>query len=257
VSITFRGILAALAVLVVTALCLRLGFWQLDRLEQRRALNAALAAAAELPPLELDAGAFRAIDEDPARHLYRRVRVSGTLLHEEEVVLRGRSHGGRPGVHLVTPLRLEDGGGVVLVNRGWAPSPDAATIDPREHHEPGLRGAEGILQWVPTSGAESVPVPIDVHGRTVHTLRRLDYPTLRARLDQSLLPLYVQLVPSESPPPGQPARVPLPELTNGPHLGYAIQWFSFAGIALFGFGYLVLTQRRRAERPRPRAARSP
>jgi surfeit locus 1 family protein len=59
-----------------------------------------------------------------------------------------------------------------------------------------------------------------------------------------LLPVYLQL--SEQDPPqveGLPAPAPLPELSEGPHLGYALQWFAFATIALVG--YVVLLRRGR------------
>ncbi|HEX2201797.1 MAG TPA: SURF1 family cytochrome oxidase biogenesis protein, partial [Longimicrobium sp.] len=147
-KISFRGALGAAFIVGMCALCVRLGFWQLDRLEQRRARNAALAARIAEPPLVLDAATLRAIAADPARYVDRRARAAGAYDAAGEVVLRGRASGGNPGVHLVTPLVLP-GGTAVLVNRGWVPSPDAATVDPRPYLEPGARTVEGVLQAIP------------------------------------------------------------------------------------------------------------
>src|SRR3954451_88444 len=144
-----RAALAVAFVLAMCALCVRLGFWQLDRLAQRRARNHALEAALKLPPLEWDAPTAALIERDPERFINRKLRARGQYDPAGEVILRGRALDGAPGVHLVTPLRAPGVGHVLLVNRGWAPSPDAATLDPAPWAEAGPVSVEGILQEVP------------------------------------------------------------------------------------------------------------
>jgi surfeit locus 1 family protein len=243
--VTARGIAAALVVLVVAAVCVRLGFWQLDRLEQRRTRNAAAAEALALPPLELRGAELAAISREPERYVGRRARVVGIYDPAGETVLRGRSHAGRPGVHVVTPLLVEGSDTVVLVNRGWVPSPDGATVDLQPLREPGVHDIVGLLQLVPHAGAESAPTESEVSGARRTTYRRLDLATLEAQLPYPLLPLYVVQLPDASLPE-LPVRVPAPTLDEGSHLSYAVQWFSFAAIAVIGF--LVAVWRRvRAE----------
>ncbi|HEX2093586.1 MAG TPA: SURF1 family protein [Longimicrobiaceae bacterium] len=238
---TPRGVLAALLVLAVAATCVRLGFWQLDRLEQRRARNAAIRAAQALPLLEMDSAAAAAVASDPGAHLNRRVRVRGVYDPAREVVLRGRAREGRPGVHLVTPLRIAGGTAVVLVNRGWIPSPDATTVERGRFAAGGVREVVGILQEVPRTGNRGQP---SARGGGDTTYRRLDLEVARARSPLPVLPLYVQQLPdSTAPAAGPPHPVPPPALDEGPHLGYAIQWFSFAAIAVIGFGVMVLRRR--------------
>lgn len=240
-KLSFRGALAAAFVLVMCAVCVRLGFWQLDRLEQRRARNAAQEAALRQPPVELGGAAVAEIRDDPARFVGRRVRVRGTYLPAGEVVLRGRVHGGRPGVHLATPMAIEGGGGaLVLVNRGWVPSPDAATVDAARYAEPGAHVVDGVLQEIPATddGGE----PSGAEG--ARTFRRLDRAALRSSLGPALLPLYVQQLPgADSARAAPPVRVGLPPPGEGPHLGYAVQWFSFAAIGLIGLGILLFRAR--------------
>src|SRR5205814_8983881 len=108
--------------LLVAAICVRLGVWQLDRLHERRQRNALLLAARARPPLEVDGS----LPADSARD--RRLVARGVYDYTHERLWHGRSYEGVPGVDLVTPLRLA-GGAAVLVDRGWAPSPDAFHVE--------------------------------------------------------------------------------------------------------------------------------
>ena len=196
--------LGVAAVLVATV-CVFLGRWQLDRLAQRRARNAVLAARLALPPLPVG----RDILADSARQ--RRVVAQGVYDFSAERTWPGRSFQGTPGVALVTPLRLADGS-AVLVDRGWAPSPDAFHVDHTLYREPDTATVTGIA-LIPPRGRGDVAVT-------------------------GFLPFVIQLE-SADPARGLPRRWPSPTFDDGPHLSYAIQWFSFAVIALVGTAVLI------------------
>jgi surfeit locus 1 family protein len=240
VRITGWGVTAALLALVVAAVCIRLGFWQLDRLADRRALNAELAASLAEEPVRLPgvAGSVRAAPED---FLYRRATVRGRFVPERTVLLRGRFHAGQPGVHVVIPMELA-GGEVLLVNRGWVPAPDGATVDSVPVPPGGEVTVSGTLQAVPRTDDGGRPSPPEAAPGTGGTFQRLDREALAAHLPR-LLPLYLQ-ESVEGAADGLPVPVPPPELSDGPHLGYAIQWFSFAAIALVGLAVVLLRRRR-------------
>jgi surfeit locus 1 family protein len=198
--------LGVLAILVATV-CVLLGRWQLNRLAQRRARNSVLAARLALPPLPVR----RDVTADSARQ--RRVVTHGVYDFSAERTWPGRSFQGTPGVALITPLHLADGS-VVLVDRGWAPSPDAFHVDHALYREPDTATVTGIA-LIPPRGRGDV----DVAG---------------------FLPFVIQLETPEPPPDrGLPRRWPLPAFDDGPHLSYAIQWFSFALIALVGTAVLI------------------
>ena len=241
---TAKGWIAGVLAVTVALVCIRLGFWQLDRLDQRREDNAAVAAATSRPALFLDAAAMAEIHRHPADYLYRRAVVEGVPMAGQEIVLRGRSHLGQPGVHLVTPLRLE-GGGVVLINRGWVPSPDAATVDPREYRVAGPMRIEGMLQEMPPGGVDPQPAEVEIGDTSVVTHRRLSPEILPPPLAEALPPLYLQQTPGRDAGSTPPVPVPEPSLDEGPHLGYAVQWFSFGAIALFGFLFVAISRARR------------
>ncbi len=200
-----RDVGLAVIAVVVAGVCVWLAFWQLDRLHQRRARNAVLAARLALPPLPVR----RDITADSARQ--RRVVAQGVYDFSAERTWPGRSFQGTPGVALVTPLRLADGS-AVLVDRGWVPSPDAFHVDHTLYREPDTATVTGIA-LIPPRGRGDVAVA-------------------------GFLPFVVQL---ESPDPtrGLPRRWPPPTFDDGPHLSYAIQWFSFALIALVGTAVLI------------------
>src|SRR5688572_6110495 len=133
-------LLLALVFLAFAAVCVRLGVWQLDRLAARRAVNAAALARRGLPEVALPARL-------PAESLSGRpVRATGRYDRTAEIVLRGQVFGGVPGVVLVTPLRIEGAGDtVVLVERGFVPSPDALTLPPdAELDEAGAQEVRGL-----------------------------------------------------------------------------------------------------------------
>lgn len=245
--ITWAGLGAALLALVVASVCIRLGFWQLGRLEQRRSLNFVIERAMALPPLQLDQRLLDSIARDPVPFVYRAARISGRYEQSGEVLLRGRSHAGSPGVHLVAPFRMAGDSSLLLVNRGWLPSPDGATVDPRGYRDTAEVTVEGILQLVPAAASGAIHAPIALPDTQIDSYRRLDRPTLTRVLGTEPPPVYLQRTPSASVA-APPIPVPHPTLDGGPHLGYAIQWFAFAAVALIGFAVTVLVRRRKPEK---------
>lgn len=202
----------AVAAVVAATVCVGAGIWQLRRLDQRRARNALIAARRALPPLELGRGA---VAVDSVRQ--RRVMAHGTYDFSAEQTWPGRSFQGTPGVALVTPLRLADGS-AVLVDRGWVPSPDAYHVDRTLYREPDSAGIVG-LAVIPPRGRGDVNTT-------------------------GYLPFVIQLeVPDPPVERGLPRRWPLPSLDDGSHLSYAIQWFSFAAIALVGTAALLRSRK--------------
>src|SRR5207302_6985811 len=108
--------------LLVAAICVRLGVWQLDRLHERRQRNALLLAARARPPLQVDGS----LPADSARD--RRLVARGVYDYADERLWHGRRYEGVAGVDLV-PALLLTGGAAVVVGRGVAPSPDAVRVD--------------------------------------------------------------------------------------------------------------------------------
>ncbi len=248
VSITTRGLLASIGVLLVALACVRLGFWQLDRLRQRRASNTLLQARLAAPPVELGSA-----PRDSAGWLYRRVLLHGRLDTPHSIILPGLAYRGTPGAHVLTPLLL-DNGEAVLVDRGWMPAADGATVDFEHLPDSTLVSTPGIVLRFPgeepwrRSLPASARVGTPVSGGFRRVWFAMDETALRNQFPYPLGATLVSLLPV----PGVtalPVRSPLPALDEGPHLGYAIQWFSFAAIAVIG--WLVLVARGSVPRTGP------
>lgn len=222
---------AHLGLVAVVATCVSLGLWQLRRLDARRGYEALVAERSGRAPVELAALAADPMVVDPATVAYRRVIVEGRFDPEHEVVLVGRSLDGRPGNHLLTPLLLDDGRALV-VDRGWVPyelrSPPVAQARPPE----GRVVVEGVV--LPPSEDRSA-------GGNPALVTAIDLKRLGGRVPAPLLPFALLLQDVDPASPADlPVVVPPPGPEEGPpHLSYAVQWFSFATIAVLVYAVLV------------------
>ncbi len=219
-------------------LCVRLGIWQLDRLAQRRAFNAHVSAMRALPALRLPSS------EDLTQMEWRAVRAEGTYDFEHQVAIRNQYHEDRYGYHLLTPLRLADGR-AVLVDRGWIPAEgNSQPADWRRYDQAGTVAVSGVIRLSQSRGAllgAADPTP----GPNPSRLDFWVYVNLErigAQLPYPLLAVYIQLDPEPGrsilPIPAQPAL----ELSEGPHLGYAVQWFTFAALLTLGYPFYLRKQ---------------
>jgi surfeit locus 1 family protein len=229
--------LLAVALLVATT-CVALGVWQIARLHQKQQFNAAVRAGLSAPPAPLDTLLSGEVDADAVR--YRRAEATGTYDTAHEFVLYGRTQRSQAGNHFLTPLRLADGR-AILVDRGWVPldvdEPGTARVAPPA----GDVEVAGVL--FPSEGD-----PPGAEGRSTvagTTLAKVDLARIQSQLPYRIVPDYLLLQRQSPPQPDRfPEPAPLPELSEGPHLGYAVQWFTFAAIAVAGFVVLALRERR-------------
>jgi surfeit locus 1 family protein len=215
--------------LAAAAGCVRLGFWQLDRLAQRRARNAIVFAGLRADPVDASL-----VPRDTNLSHYRRVRVTGTPDYANEIVLGPRARNVDPGVYIITPIRIAGSDTAVLVNRGWVYSPDAMSVDLSRFHEDTTTFV-GYAEPVSVGG---VAAEIPGHART---LRRMQREALSRAIPYPVAPFYV-IVTGDSAlsVSGSPIlRLGEPPIDEGPHKSYAFQWFGFALVALVGVGVIV------------------
>ncbi len=198
-----------------------LGFWQLDRLEEKRTFNDSLEAGLAAP--------VTPIGELPEGATYRRVSAEGTYDPEfEALVLRARD--GVSGYHVLTPLVLEDGS-AVLVDRGWVPIQYDRPRDPWFAAPLGTISVTGML-W-PDQEGSGVPDEFP------DVVRRIDPEIQAAFAPYALRPEYLVLSTQDPGQGGLPIVVEPPTLAEGPHLGYAVQWFVFVGVVVVGYPILL------------------
>ena len=229
-----RFLLLALS-LLVAAVCIRLGVWQLHRLGERRTRNAEAAAQMALPPLDLLHGDRTVVPR------YRRITARGTFDFAHEVALMARPRNGSPGVHIATPLVLAGTDTGVIVLRGWAYSADAATLEFARWREPDTTTITGYV--LPFDADQ----PISDSSATIpQAVRRLDHARLERRVGHPLAGYFVLMTAGGGSRDSTPERFSDPKLDEGSHKSYAVQWFLFATI--FGVGGTFVVLRRTAPR---------
>jgi len=230
-----RRILLFGLVILMSAGTASLGVWQLRRLAARRAVNRAALAGRELPRL-LPQGTGH-----PRLSPNRRVLLRGKLDEAREFVLRGRLLRGIPAVLIVTPLRLTGSDTAVLLNRGYVPAPDAVDPGAATWSEQGRSDFPGVLLDLPDRGDGE---PLLHRGR--ETWHSLDRTAMAARLPYPIAAMYLVVEPDSADGNAHtvqgtvyPFRAEPPEMDDGPHLMYAIQWFGIS-VAMVAFGWLFI-----------------
>jgi len=224
------------------ALMIWLAFWQLDRLDHRRAFNDLVAEQIDQPPAPLEQLLAEAGD-DPESIEWRQTIVTGQYL-PDQILWFNRSQDGIAGDNVLTALVTESDT-TVVVNRGFVPLgvdvPAAPTVETELLAR--VRIPQERQRGELTDPSEA--------GAAVTEVRRIDLGQLSAQLPGEVAPVYLDLIDAiPTIGPNDPVPVPAPTLNEGPHLSYAAQWFIFAVCVLVGWVLAV----RRSIRSRQRAA---
>jgi surfeit locus 1 family protein len=233
-----KWLLTTLLVFLGTAVCARLGIWQLDRLEQRRAFNTQVESMRAAEPLDLN----NELPENVSTMEWRAVTVTGEYDFENQVALRNQYNGDQYGYHLVTPLLFN--GTAVLVDRGFIPADgNSAPADWRVYDEEGTVTVIGQIrlgQVKPAFGGVADALP--ENGEMLFVWNNLNLEQIAAQLEFSILDVYIQpnveIGDTIPPIPFQPVV----EITEGSHFGYALQWFAFVTILFVGYPFYLRKQ---------------
>lgn len=230
-------------VLVLGAVFVRLGEWQLHRLEGKRESNAIVVNHESNPVIPLSQRGYDVVhDEDQ----WQRVTVTGTFDPSHQLEVRYRSNNGATGTEVLTPLHTADGH-IVLIDRGFItrekgeappetlPAPPTGTVTVMGH----LRRSE--------NGTDEAIHP------ALNSIRLINAPAISAWMGTEVMDGYIGLLEITPAQDGGFVPVATPTLDEGPHFWYAVQWFMFTGIALTGLvvfirGDIVARRKEKAAR---------
>ena len=216
-----------------------LGNWQLDRLAQRKERNATTIANEQKPvqPFEL-VFTHPITDADQ----WQRVEARGTFEADHQFVVRYRSNSGVDGYEVVTPLRTASG--AVLVDRGFIPLERGTRIPSVAPAPPA--GEVTVVGHVRRSekGRRAATTPAG------NQVRLINSDAIAATLPYEIESGYIGLITIQPEQLGGFQPIQLPELSDGPHFWYAVQWFMFTAVAVAGIVVFIRgdLQARREER---------
>ena len=224
----------ALVVLLVPAF-IWLGFWQLDRAEQRAVavnLQRDNVAAEPVPVEELTSVGGEVSPEDR----WRTVEATGTWDSENQVLLRNRDGSQGVGFHVLTPLITEDGTGL-LVNRGWIDRGETALDTPEIPPVPeGEIEVAGRLHFGETEENTGLR---ERDGMPEGQIMFVDVDRIAGELPYPIYGGYVELISQDPVPDVAPERVSLREEDSGMSASYAVQWWVFTVVVVVGWIVLI------------------
>ena len=232
----------ALAVFVVALAFafVNLGSWQLDRLDQRRERNSAVVVHENSPVADFAAVFTRTIVEADQ---WQRVAVRGTFDPDHQIMVRYRSQGPAIGYEVLTPLRTT-AGAWVLVDRGFGIKPGYEDYPATLPAPP--TGEVAIIGYVrrDEQGSTAAVTPV----APSNTVRLINSDAIEATLPYPLVNGFISAVETTPAQSGELAPITPPDLTEGNHFSYALQWFMFAGMAGLGLVLLIRSDVRAMQR---------
>jgi cytochrome oxidase assembly protein ShyY1 len=224
-----------------------LGNWQLDRLAQRKERNATTITNEQKPVQPYEQVFTHPITDADQ---WQRVEARGTFDADHQFVVRYRSNGGADGYEVLTPLRTASG--AVLVDRGFIPLERGTRI-------PSVAPA-------PPTGEVTVVghVRRNERGRRAATapagnqVRLINSDAIAVTLPYEIESGYIGLLTVQPEQQGGFQPIQLPDLSEGPHFWYAVQWFLFTAIGVAGIVVFIRgdLRARREEREDALAAQS-
>jgi surfeit locus 1 family protein len=214
---------ASLGFLALIALFVNLGFWQLHRADEKKALLASREQRGRDEPVRLSG-----TEADAESLRYRRVTVAGEYDPDHQFLVDNQVRDQQPGYLVLTPLRIAGSDRAVLVNRGWVP----LGVDRTHRPEVGLKAREarvaGVVDTFPRVGFKLKGA--EVPGSGWPSLVQVPEPErLAERLGYKVLPYQVLLDPAA--PEGYARAWHEVALDPAKNQGYALQWFLFATVA--------------------------
>ncbi len=232
------GLAPTLLLIVCLPVFVGLGFWQLERADEKLRLQAEYDARAGSPPVTI-----APYPQTPGELQFYRVRARGHYDSGYQILLDNRVYQGRAGYHVITPLKVEGGEARVLVNRGWVPLGTARAQLPDIEAPLGLQEITGIAT-VPAEKVFSLgdPTPVSTHWPQVW--QHMDLGRYAALVPFPLQPVVVLLDPAL--PGGYVREWQRLDTGIAVHQGYAVQWFALAAALLGGYLFYGLRARRRS-----------
>lgn len=209
--------------------------WQWHRLSDRQDYNLQIQSQIDKAPVELSE--VVSIDSNSktvsANSQWRTVEMTGVWLTEQQVLVRKKSLESNLGLWVVTPLKLQDGT-IIMINRGWTAAANSAVDSPAVAELPS--GIIEVLGRVREVQQRTKPAPTDLPEGQVDRIIPLEIVDNPNTVSNA----YVEMTASRPESKSSDIRtLPEPEVTEGAHRSYALQWMFFEIMTIIGWVILV------------------
>ena len=202
-------------------LCLWAAQWQYQRGVDRHARNVLIAEQSQLPPIE-----FKNLLGNIADYEWRKISLRGSFDDKNQILLRNRYHDGMYGFEQLTLFVFDER--KIWVDRGWVKAGSDATVPPQlQPTNQGLISIDGRLRL-------DSSLPRGKFFAVANDSERNLVSQLDARRGIQTEKFYIDLISASDDSMNPDVPVDLPELSDGPHMAYALQWLFFAGLVIYG-----------------------
>lgn len=222
------SMLATVGLVILLPVLVSLGFWQLNRAEQKRAIQAQYDARSRDERVEVGSQLQQA---DDLR--FYRVIAYGTYQPQYQLLIDNRVQDGRVGYYVITPLRIGSSSTLVLINRGWVPMGETRDDLPKAEAPSGMLEITGIAT-VPSDKVFMFAEPPAPKGEWQRVWQHMDMKRFAAAVPFPVQPVVILLDP-DSPAGGFVRRWARLDTGIAVHKGYAFQWFILAGSLLLAY----------------------
>lgn len=213
--------LKTLVAVALVLLCLWAAQWQYQRGVDRHARNVLIAEQSQLPPIE-----FKNLLGNIADYEWRKISLKGSFDDKNQILLRNRYHDGMYGFEQLTLFVFDER--KIWVDRGWVKAGSDATVPPQlQPTNQGLISIDGRLRL-------DSSLPRGKFFAVANDSERNLVSQLDARKGIQTEKFYIDLISASDDSMNPDVPVELPELSDGPHMAYALQWLFFAGLVIYG-----------------------
>ena len=215
-----------------------LGFWQIDRADQKNVLNSNYTDRQQEATIVLDKNN---IMDEKSSLLWRKVEFEGSFLNKQNIILDNQIFNQIAGFNIITPFKINGSNSIVLVNRGWHPNLKNREMLPVINEIKGERSLLGYIAGFPVSGIKLGKNNIETLNSQIFRFQRLDTLELNYFLSANVMPYMIYLDPIIDKEFYENFKLPAPDSQK--NYGYAFQWFAFAITLLIIFIRLSMTRK--------------
>ena len=200
-----------------------LGFWQIDRADQKNVLNSNYTDRQQEAIIVLDKN--NVIDEKSSL-LWRKVEFEGSFINKQNIILDNQIFNQIAGFNIITPFKIKGSDSLVLINRGWHPNLKNREMLPIINEISDERILQGHIASFPVSGIKLGKNNIETLNSQIFRFQRLDAAELNYFFSAKMVPYMIYLDPIIDKELYGNFKLPAPDSQK--NYGYAFQWFAFA-----------------------------